>query len=53
MIEVASQRPEALIRFELPGDENDLGTDLRWVLLVDEPARTTLRFAKCVTGSKN
>jgi hypothetical protein len=31
------RRPEARIRFELPGDRAGHGTDLRWVLLVDEP----------------
>ena len=31
------RRPEARIRFELPGDRSGYGTDLRWVLLVDEP----------------
>ncbi|RBY75685.1 hypothetical protein DQ239_16600 [Blastococcus sp. TF02-09] len=32
-----NRRPEAQIRFELPGDRSGYGTDLRWVLLVDEP----------------
>jgi hypothetical protein len=31
------RRPDALIRFELP-PAPDGGTDLRWALLVDEPA---------------
>jgi len=31
------RRPEAQIRFELPRDRSGYGTDLRWVLLVDEP----------------
>ena len=31
------RRPEARIRFELPRDRSGYGTDLRWVLLVDEP----------------
>lgn len=30
-----TQRPDAVIRFELPGDSN--GTNLRWMLYVDEP----------------
>lgn len=30
-------RPDARIRFELPGDASGSGTDLRWVLLVAEP----------------
>jgi hypothetical protein len=32
-----TRRPETLIRFELPADHSGFGTDLRWVLLVDEP----------------
>jgi hypothetical protein len=32
------RRPDALIRFELPVDGPGYDTDLRWVLLVDEPA---------------
>ncbi|MQA33877.1 hypothetical protein [Modestobacter roseus] len=31
------RRPDARIRFELPADASGQGTDLRWVLLVDEP----------------
>ena len=31
-----ARRPEALIRFELPSDRSGAGTDLRWVLLVDD-----------------
>lgn len=31
------RRPDARIRFELPRDRSGYGTDLRWVLLVDEP----------------
>ena len=31
------RRSDALIRFELPPDRSGYGTDLRWVLLVDEP----------------
>lgn len=31
------RRPDARIRFELPRDRGGSGTDLRWVLLVDEP----------------
>jgi hypothetical protein len=30
-------RPDARIRFEMPRDSEGYGTDLRWVLLVDEP----------------
>lgn len=32
------RRPDAQIRFELPRDHAGYGTDLRWVLLVEEPA---------------
>jgi hypothetical protein len=32
------RRPDARIRSELPSDRSGHGTDLRWVLLVDEPA---------------
>ena len=32
------RRPEARIRFELPGDRSGYGTDLRWALLVEEPS---------------
>lgn len=32
------RRPDARIRFELPLDRAGYDTDLRWVLLVDEPA---------------
>ncbi len=32
-----TRRPETLIRFELPADRSGFGTDLHWVLLVDEP----------------
>ena len=31
------QRPDALIRFDLPADASGQGTDLTWTLLVDEP----------------
>ncbi|MCV2491617.1 hypothetical protein OF117_19915 [Geodermatophilus sp. YIM 151500] len=31
------RRPDARIRFELPRDRSGFGTDLRWLLLVDEP----------------
>lgn len=31
------RRPDARIRFELPVDRSGYGTDLRWVLLVEEP----------------
>jgi len=31
------RRPDARIRFELPRDRGGYGTDLRWVLLVEEP----------------
>ena len=31
------RRPDARIRFELPRARDGQGTDLRWVLLVDEP----------------
>ena len=31
------RRPDARIRFELPRDRGRYGTDLNWVLLVDEP----------------
>ena len=31
------RRPEARIRFELPGDRSGYGTDLSWELLVEEP----------------
>jgi hypothetical protein len=31
------RRPDALIRFSLPPGEGGSGTDLEWVLLVDEP----------------
>lgn len=30
-------RPDAVIRFELPMNIEDQGTDLTWTLLVDEP----------------
>lgn len=33
-----NRRPDALVRFELPPDPSGQGTDLRWVLLVEEPA---------------
>jgi hypothetical protein len=32
------RRPDARIRFELPPGSSGGGTNLRWVLLVDEPA---------------
>jgi hypothetical protein len=32
------QRPDALVRFDLPLDGHRSGTELRWTLLVDEPA---------------
>ena len=32
-----NKRPDARIRFELPRDGSGYGTDLRWVLLVEEP----------------
>jgi hypothetical protein len=31
------RRPDARIRFELPGDRSGHGTDLRWQLLVERP----------------
>lgn len=31
------QRPDALIRFDLPADAAGQGTDLTWTLLVEEP----------------
>ena len=31
------RRSDAQVRFELPRDRAGYGTDLRWVLLVDEP----------------
>ena len=31
------QRPDALIRFDLPADASGQGTDLTWTLLVEEP----------------
>jgi hypothetical protein len=31
-------RPDATIRFDLPAGVSSGGTDLRWTLLVDEPA---------------
>jgi hypothetical protein len=31
------KRPDAIVRFELPRDNGGYGTDLRWILLVDEP----------------
>jgi len=31
------RRPDARIRFELPADRSGYGTDLHWVLLVEEP----------------
>jgi len=33
---IGPTRPDAVVRFELPPGRN--GTDLRWTLLVDEPA---------------
>jgi hypothetical protein len=32
------RRPDARIRFELPRERDGYGTDLRWTLLVEEPA---------------
>lgn len=31
------ERPDAVIRFDLPRDEGGYGTDLRWSLQVEEP----------------
>jgi hypothetical protein len=31
------ERPEAVIRFELPRDEGGYGTDLTWTLQLEEP----------------
>jgi hypothetical protein len=31
------ERPDAVIRFELPADASGQGTDLCWALLVNEP----------------
>lgn len=31
------QRPDALIRFDLPADASGSGTDLTWTLLMEEP----------------
>ena len=31
------ERPDAVIRFDLPLDDGGYGTDLRWTLEVDEP----------------
>ena len=31
------ERPDAVIRFDLPRDETGHGTDLRWTLEVEEP----------------
>jgi hypothetical protein len=39
-------RPDARIRFELPLDSEGYGTDLRWVLLVDEPPPDALTLAQ-------
>ena len=35
------RRPDARVRFELPREDGGPGTDLRWVLLVEEPAPDT------------
>jgi hypothetical protein len=32
-----TERPDALVRFDLPPDTSGQGTDLRWTLLVDDP----------------
>jgi hypothetical protein len=32
-----AERPDAVVRFELPPEAAGQGTDLRWTLLVDEP----------------
>jgi hypothetical protein len=32
-----SDRPEAVIRFDLPRDASGYGTDLKWTLVLDEP----------------
>jgi hypothetical protein len=32
-----TRRPDARIRFEFPRDAEGYGTDLRWVLLVEDP----------------
>lgn len=32
-----ANRPDALIRFDLLQDDSGQGTDLTWILLVDEP----------------
>jgi hypothetical protein len=35
--EPLAERPDAVIRFELPLDGERQGTDLTWTLLADEP----------------
>jgi hypothetical protein len=32
-----TKRPDAVIRFELPKDVSGYGTDLRWILQVEDP----------------
>jgi hypothetical protein len=32
-----TERPDALVRFELPPDRTGQGTDLRWTLFLDDP----------------
>jgi hypothetical protein len=32
-----ARRPDARVRFDLPREDGGHGTDLRWVLLVEEP----------------
>src|SRR3954447_21742373 len=38
-------RPDARIRFELPVADEGYGTDLQWVLLVDEPPPDSVTLA--------